>query len=278
LKKTTQTKGQCMNKVAINDIGTLEDFLRAIDESMREYFVGDIVTGAVVQIDREGVLLDIGCKSEGHIPKKELSAKRIFHPEDIVSIGQILSATVLAINEEGQYILSTKEAEVEILWNSVEAVWNSEDKLISGEITRIVKGGMIVDIGLRAFLPASQFYVDKTEDLANYIGQRVDAKIIQFDRAKGNIVISRRALIENDQKEDKRIQFSKLAIGQVHTGKVSGITNFGVFVSLGLVSGLIHGSKMGKLTPEQFAISNMVQVEIIDIDFDKDRLSLAYKG
>ena len=278
MKKTTQTKGQCMNKVAINDIGTLEDFLRAIDESMREYFVGDIVTGAVVQIDREGVLLDIGCKSEGHIPKKELSAKRIFHPEDIVSIGQILSATVLAINEEGQYILSTKEAEVEILWNSVEDVWNSEDKLVSGEITRIVKGGMIVDIGLRAFLPASQFYVDKTEDLVNYVGQRVDAKIIQFDRAKGNIVISRRALIENDQKEDKRIQFSKLAIGQVHTGKVSGITNFGVFVSLGLVSGLIHGSKMGKLTPEQFAISNMVQVEIIDIDFDKDRLSLAYKG
>jgi small subunit ribosomal protein S1 len=267
-----------MNQVAINDIGTPEDFLRAIDESMREYFVGDIVNGTVVQIDREGVLLDIGCKSEGHIPKKELSAKRIFHPEDIVSIGQVLSATVLAINEEGQYILSTKEAEVEILWNSIEAVWNSEDKLVSGEITRIVKGGMIVDIGLRAFLPASQFYVDKTEDLVNYVGQRVDAKIIQFDRAKGNIVISRRALIENDQKEDKRIQFSKLAIGQVHTGKVSGITNFGVFVSLGLVSGLIHQSKMGKLTPEQFAISNMVQVEIIDIDFDKDRLSLAYKG
>ena len=267
-----------MNQVAINDIGTLEDFLKAIDESMREYFVGDIVTGTVVQIDREGVLLDIGCKSEGHIPKKEISAKRLFDIHDIVSIGQVLSATVLAINEEGQYILSTKEAEVEILWNSIESVWNSEDKLVSGEITRIVKGGMIVDIGLRAFLPASQFHVDKTEDLANYVGQRVDAKIIQFDRAKGNIVISRKALIENDQKEDKKIQFSKLEIGQVHTGKVSGITNFGVFVSLGLVSGLVHGSKMGKLTPEQFTISQPIQVEIIDIDFDKDRLSLAYKG
>ena len=267
-----------MNQVAINDIGTLEDFLKAIDESMREYFVGDIVTGTVVQIDREGVLLDIGCKSEGHIPKKEISAKRLFDIHDIVSIGQVLSATVLAINEEGQYILSTKEAEVEILWNSIESVWNSEDKLVSGEITRIVKGGMIVDIGLRAFLPASQFHVDKTEDLANYVGQRVDAKIIQFDRAKGNIVISRKALVEFDQKEDKKIQFSKLAIGQVHTGKVSGITNFGVFVSLGLVSGLVHGSKMGKLTPEQFTISQPIQVEIIDIDFDKDRLSLAYKG
>jgi small subunit ribosomal protein S1 len=266
-----------VKQIAINDIGSLQDFLKAIDESMKEYFVGDIVTGTVVQIDREGVLLDIGCKNEGHIPKKELSAKRLFDIDDIVSIGQVLQATVIGLDDEG-YVLSTKEAEVEILWNSIEAIWNSNDKIVSGEITRIVKGGMIVDIGLRAFLPASQFHVDKTEDLANYIGQRVDAKIIQFDRAKGNIVISRKALVEFDQKEDKKIQFSKLAVGQVHTGKVSGITNFGVFVSLGLVSGLVHQSKMGKLTPEQFAISSTIQVEIIDIDFEKDRLSLAYKG
>ena len=266
-----------MNQVTLNDIGTPEDFLRAIDESMKEYFVGDIVKGMVVQIDREGILLDIGCKTEGHIPKKEVSARRIFDIEDIISIGQSVEATVIGLDDEG-YILSMKEAEVEILWNSIEAIWNSSDKLVSGEITRIVKGGMIVDIGLRAFLPASQFHVDKIDDFSNYIGQRVDAKIIQFDREKGNIVISRKALIENDQKQDKMIQFSKLAVGQVHTGKVSGITNFGVFVSLGLVSGLIHQSKMGKLTPDQFAISNSIQVEIIDIDFDKDRLSLAYKG
>ena len=266
-----------VKQIAINDIGSLEDFLKAIDESMKEYFVGDIVTGTVVQIDREGVLLDIGCKNEGHIPKKELSAKRLFDIHDIVSIGQVLQATVIGLDDEG-YVLSTKEAEVEILWNSIEAIWNSDEKVVSGEITRIVKGGMIVDIGLRAFLPASQFHVDKTEDLANYVGQIVDAKIIQFDRAKGNIVISRKALVEFDQKEDKKIQFSKLEIGQVHTGKVSGITNFGVFVSLGLVSGLIHGSKMGKLTPDQFTISSSVQVEIIDIDFDKDRLSLAFRG
>lgn len=266
-----------MNQVTLNDIGTPEDFLRAIDESMKEYFVGDIVKGTVVQIDREGILLDIGCKTEGHIPKKEVSAKRIFDIEDIISIGQSVEATVIGLDDEG-YVLSMKEAEVEILWNSVEAIWNSSDKLVSGEITRIVKGGMIVDIGLRAFLPASQFHVDKIDDFSNYVGQTVDAKIIQFDREKGNIVVSRKALIENDQKQDKMIQFSKLEIGQVHTGKVSGITNFGVFVSLGLVSGLVHGSKMGKLTPDQFAISNSIQVEIIEIDFDKDRLSLAYKG
>jgi len=266
-----------MNQVTLNDIGTPEDFLRAIDESMKEYFVGDIVKGMVVQIDREGILLDIGCKNEGHIPKKEISAKRIFDIEDIISIGQSVEATVIGLDDES-YVLSMKEAEVEILWNSIEAIWNSSDKLVSGEITRIVKGGMIVDIGLRAFLPASQFHVDKIDDFSTYVGHIVTGKIIQFDREKGNVVISRKALIENDQKQDKMIQFSKLEIGQVHTGKVSGITNFGVFVSLGLVSGLIHQSKMGKLTPDQFTISTPIQVEIIDIDFDKDRLSLAYKG
>ena len=267
-----------MNKVAINDIGTLEDFLRAIDESMKSYNIGDIVSGTVVQIDREGVLLDIGCKSEGFISKKELSAKRVFEINDLVSIGDTLEATVLNIDEEGQYILSTKEAELELLWNTAEAIWNSEDKVVSGEITKLVKGGMIVDIGVRAFLPSSQFHVDKSEDLSNYIGQRIEAKMIQFERIKGNIVISRKALIEVDQKEDKKNQFAKLAIGQVHTGKISGITNFGVFVSLGLVSGLVHQSKMGKWTPDQFTIGHDLKVEIIDIDFDKDRLSLAYKG
>lgn len=267
-----------MNQVAINDIGTLEDFLRAIDESIKSYNTGDIVSGTVVQIDREGVLLDIGCKTEGFISKKELSAKRLFEINDIVSIGDTLSATVLALNEEGQYILSTKEAEVELLWNKAEAIWNSEEKIVSGEITRLVKGGMIVDIGVRAFLPASQFHVDRSEDLSNYIGQTIEAKMIKFERMSSNIVISRKALIEIDQKENKKNEFSKLSNGQVHTGKISGVTNFGIFVSLGLVSGLVHQSKMGKWTPEQFTVGHDLQVEIIDVDFDKDRLSLAFKG
>jgi small subunit ribosomal protein S1 len=267
-----------MNKIAINDIGTAEDFLRAIDESMKIYAIGDSVSGVVVQIDNEGILVDIGSKTEAFVPKKEISAKRVFDIHDLISIGQMVETNIIRLDEEGQYVLSMKEAEVEMLWNTVDAIWNSDDKIVSGEITRIVKGGMIVDIGLRAFLPSSQFYVDKSEDLANYVGQRIQAKIIQFDRAKANIVISRKALIEFDQKEDKKIQFSKLATGQVNTGKVSGITNFGIFVSLGLVSGLIHKSKMGKWTPEQFTVGHDVQVEVIEIDFDKDRLSLAFKG
>lgn len=267
-----------MNNIAINDIGSLEDFLKAIDESMKTYNVGDAVRGTVVQIDREGVLLDIGCKTEGFIPKKEVSARRTVDIHEVVSIGQVIDASIIGIDQEGQYILSMKEAEVEAIWNEVEAIYNSDNNVVSGEITKLVKGGMIVDIGIRAFLPSSQSFIDKSEDFSRYVGQTIQAKVIQFDREKGNVVISRKAIIEQEQKEDKMMQFSQLEIGQAYTGRVSGINNFGVFVSLGLLSGLVHKSKMGKYTPEQFTIGHDIVVEVIEIDLDKDRLSLALKA
>lgn len=267
-----------MSNIAINDIGTAEDFLRAIDESMKSYNIGDVVKGTVVQIDREGVLVDIGYKTEAFVPKKEVSAKRVFDINDLLSIGQLVEANIIRSDEEGQFILSMKEAEVESLWNQVEAIWHSEDKIVSGVITKVVKGGMIVDIGVRAFLPASQSNINKVQDFNTYVGQTVEAKIMQFEREKGNIVISRKALIENDLKQEKMIHYSKLKEGLAYTGVVSGINNFGIFVSLGLVSGLVHKSKMGKWSPEQFVVGHEIDVEVLEIDFDKDRLSLAFKG
>jgi small subunit ribosomal protein S1 len=267
-----------MKQIAINDIGTAEDFLKAIDESMRSSNIGDIVRGMVVQIDRDGALVDIGYKTEAFIPKKEVSAKRLFEVDEIISIGDMVEATIIRVDEEGQYILSMKEAELEILWNKVEAIWNSDDKVVSGVITKLVKGGMIVDIGVRAFLPASQSHISKESDFSTYIGQTVEGKIIQFERIKGNVVISRKALIEKDLKQEKMIHFAKLKQGQSYAGTISGVNNFGIFVSLGLVSGLVHKSKMGKWTPEQFTIGHEINVEVLEIDFDKDRLSLAFKG
>jgi small subunit ribosomal protein S1 len=267
-----------MKQIAINDIGTAEDFLTAIDESMKSYNIGDLVKGMVVQIDRDGALLDIGSKVEAFIPMKEISAKRIFDVYDILSIGQMVQANIIKLDEEGHFVLSMKEAEVELLWNTVEAIWNSDDKIVSGEITRIVKGGMIVDIGVRAFLPSSQSHISKTEDFTTFVGQTVEGKIIQFERHKGNVVISRKALIETELKEEKMIHFGKLKEGLAYKGTVSGINNFGIFVSLGLLSGLVHKSKMGKWTPEQFTVGHEIDVEVLEIDFDKDRLSLAFKG
>jgi len=267
-----------MSKIAINDIGTAEDFLRAIDESMRSYAIGDMVKGIVVQIDRDGVLLDIGSKMEAFIPMKEISAKRVFDVYDILSIGQMIQANIIRLDEEGQFVLSMKEAEVISLWDQVEAIWNSEQKVVTGVITKVVKGGMIVDIGVRAFLPSSQSHISKDADFTTFVGQTVEAKIIQFERHKSNIVISRKALIDTDLKQEKMIHLSKLKEGLAYKGTVSGINNFGVFVSLGLVSGLVHKSKMGKWTPEQFTVGHDIEVQVLEIDFDNDRLSLAFKG
>jgi len=267
-----------MNKIAINDLGTVSDFLKAIDESMKNYSIDDSVTGMVVQIDNEGVLVDIGCKTEAFVPKKEVSAKRVFDIHDLLSVGQMVEGKVIRLDEGQGYVLSMKQAEEKILWNTIEDVWNSDDKIVSGEITKIVKGGMIVDIGIRAFLPSSQSTANKSEDLSKYIGRKIDTKIIQFDREKGSVVVSQKAFIDQEQKEEKMIQLSQLEIGQVYKGVVSGIVDFGIFVSIGLVSGLIHKSKMGNSTPSQFTIGDDVEVEILEIDFDKDRLSLAFKG
>jgi len=215
---------------------------------------------------------------EAFIPKKEVSAKRVFDIYEVLEIGKTIQANIIRTDEEGQYVLSMKEAEVISLWDQVEAIWNSDDKIVSGVITKVVKGGMIVDIGVRAFLPSSQSHINKDSDFTTFVGQTVEAKIIQFERVKGNIVISRKALIENDLKQEKMIHFSKLKEGLSYIGTISGINNFGVFVSLGLVSGLVHKSKMGKWTPEQFTVGHDIEVEVVEIDFDKDRLSLAFKG
>lgn len=267
-----------MSNIAINDIGTAEDFLRAIDESMKTYAIGDLVKGVVVQIDRDGALIDIGSKMEAFIPKKEISAKRVFDIYEVLEIGKTVQANIIRVDEEGQFVLSMKEAEVISLWDQVEAIWHSDEKTVSGVITKVVKGGMIVDIGVRAFLPSSQSHINKDSDFSTFVGQTVEAKIIQFERHKGNVVISRKALIENDLKQEKMIHYSKLKEGLSYVGTVSGINNFGIFVSLGLVSGLVHKSKMGKWTPEQFVVGHDIEVEILEIDFDNDRLSLAFKG
>ena len=266
-----------MNQIAVNDIGTAEDFLKAIDESMKFYNIGDVVQGVVIQIDREGILVDIGSKTEAFIPKRDISAKRDFEITDIISIGQAVEATIKRLDEEGQYSLSMKEAEVKMLWDTMESIFNSEDKIVSGQITKIIKGGMIVDIGLKSFLPLSQSGIGRTEDPNTYIGQTIEAKIIQFEKDK-NIVISRKAAIKEETKQDKMIHLSKLQVGQAYTGKISGVVAFGVFVEIGLTSGLVHKSKMGSHTLEEFIVGNDIHVTILEIDFDKDRLSLALQG
>lgn len=264
-----------MKQIAINDV---EDFMAAIDASMKTHKSGDVVKGIVVQIDREGALVDIGGKTEGFVPKSEISTRKNVAIDEAVQIGQEIEAVVIGKNhEQDQYILSLKQNEVEAIWNDMENRLK-ESIPIMGKVVKMVKGGLIVDIGVKAFLPGSLIDINKVTDFQAYIGHEAEFLIQSIDRSKGSIVLNRRALIEQMQKEDKQIEFAKLAVGQIHKGLVSGIAEYGVFVKIGLLAGLVHKTKMGELTPDQFIVGHEVEVEIIDIDFEKSRLSLAFRG
>ena len=266
-----------MKQVAINDICTTEDFMAAIDASMKTWSNSDPIVGTVVQIDRDGVLVDIGDKSEAFVPKNELTNLRNVDVHEIVQIGQVVEAVVLHKNEEGQYILSMKQNEIEALWRTIQYKYEISDPIM-GKVVKIVKGGLIVDIGVKAFLPGSLVDTNRVTDFTPYVGHEAEFLIHSIDKEKGSIVLNRRSLLEQLQKEDKQIEFAKLEIGQVHKGNVSGITDYGVFIEIGMLSGLIHKSKMGEFTPEQFTLGHEVEVEIIEIDFEKSRLSLSLRG
>lgn len=267
-----------MKQVAINDIGSADDFMAAIDASMKPRKSGDVVKGIVVQIDREGALLDIGGKTEAFIPKSEISTRKDVTINDVLQIGQEIEAVVIAKNhEEDQYILSLKQNEVESIWNDLQNRFEISIP-VTGKVVKIVKGGLIVDIGVKAFLPGSLVDTNRITDFTPYVGHEAEFLIQSIDRAKGSIVLNRRTLIEQMQKEDKQIEFAKLAVGQIHKGIISGITEYGVFIEIGLLAGLVHKSKMAEFTPDQFTVGHEVEVEIIEIDFEKSRLSLALRG
>ncbi len=254
---------------------TTQEFLQAIDNSLKTYKKGDMVTGTIVQIGRDGILVDIAYKTEAFIPKSEIFGSKDAQLHELVSIGETVDAVILSgENEEGQFIMSLKEGQMQAFWNDLQNYYEISQP-IRGTITKAIKGGLIVDIGVRAFLPGSLIELHRVEDINSYIGQEIDAIITQFDREKKNIVLSRRALLEQAIKEDRNIEFAKLAIGQIHTGTISGVADYGAFVNIGLLSGLIHKSKVENFTPEMFTVGQEIQVEIVDIDFEKSRLSLA---
>ena len=179
-------------QVAINDIGSAEDFLAAIDATIKYFNDGDIVEGTIVKVDRDEVLLDIGYKTEGVIPSRELSIKHDVDPSEVVSVGDIVEALVLQKEDkEGRLILSKKRAQYERAWGDVEAK-KEADAVIEGVVIEVVKGGLILDIGLRGFLPASLVEMRRVRDLQPYVGKTLEAKIIELDKNRNNVVLSRR--------------------------------------------------------------------------------------
>src|SRR5688572_15450306 len=269
-------------RVTVDDLGSEEAFLAAIDETIKYFNDGDIVEGTIVKVDRDEVLLDIGYKTEGVIPSRELSIKHDVDPAEVVSVGDHVEALVLQKEDkEGRLILSKKRAQYERAWGTIEKI-KDEDGVVTGSVIEVVKGGLILDIGLRGFLPASLVEMRRVRDLQPYVGKEIEAKIIELDKNRNNVVLSRRAWLEQTQSEVRTTFLKELGKGQVRSGVVSSIVNFGAFVDLGGVDGLVHVSELSwkhiDHPSEVVEVGNEVTVEVLDVDLDRERVSLSLKA
>src|SRR5205823_6767621 len=268
-------------QVVADDLDGLS-FEDAIAGTIIEFDDGDIVKGTIVKVDKDEVLLDIGYKSEGVIPARELSIRHDVDPGEIVKIGEEVEALVLQKEDkEGRLILSKKRAQYERAWGNIEAI-KQAGGIVKGPVIEVVKGGLIVDIGLRGFLPASLVELRRVRDLQPYVGRELECKIIELDKNRNNVVLSRRAYLEEAHSEQRKEFLENLKPGEVRTGTVSSIVNFGAFVDLGGVDGLVHVSELSwrhvDHPSEVVQVGQEISVEVLDVDLTRERVSLSLKN
>jgi small subunit ribosomal protein S1 len=242
---------------------------------------GQVVHGTVVRVDKDEVLVDIGYKSEGVIPVAELSIRRSVNPDDEVKVGEPVDALVLTKEDaEGRLILSKKRARFELAWKQIEDA-EATGRPVTGRVIEVVKGGLILDLGVRGFLPASLVDIRRVQDLDEFLGQELQCKVIELNRTRNNVVLSRRAVLEDERKEMRQAILDRLNPGDVVEGQISNIVDFGAFVDLDGMDGLIHISELSwshvNHPSEVLEIGQKVKVKVLDIDRDRQRISLGLK-
>ncbi|HVM17010.1 MAG TPA: 30S ribosomal protein S1 [Gaiellaceae bacterium] len=242
---------------------------------------GEVVHGTVVRVDKDEVLVDIGYKSEGVIPVAELSIRRSVNPADEVALGEEVDALVLTKEDaDGRLILSKKRARFELAWKNIERAAESGEP-VTGRVIEVVKGGLILDLGVRGFLPASLVDIRRVQDLDEFMGQELRCKVIELNRSRNNVVLSRRAVLEDERKEMRQAILDRLNPGDVVDGQISNIVDFGAFVDLDGMDGLIHISELSwshvNHPSEVLEIGQDVKVKVLDIDRERQRISLGLK-
>jgi small subunit ribosomal protein S1 len=251
------------------------------DATMQPFEEGEVVTGNVVRIDKDEVLVDIGYKSEGVIPANELSIRKSVDPHDEVHLGEEVDAMVLTKeDQDGRLIMSKKRARFEKAWRRIEAAAESGEP-VKGSVIEVVKGGLIIDLGVRGFLPASLVDIRRVPNLDEYLGTEIETKVIELNRSRNNVVLSRRAVLEEERKEVRQQILDRLQPGLIVEGQISNIVDFGAFVDLDGIDGLIHISELSwshvNHPSEILGIGDTVQVKVLDIDRDRQRISLGLK-
>jgi small subunit ribosomal protein S1 len=272
-----------------NGAATLDDFMIEVDgklvpnydATIHPFNEGDVVSGKVVRIDQDEVLVDIGYKSEGVIPSNELSIRKSVDPSEEVELGEDVDALVLTKeDQEGRLILSKKRARFEKAWRRIEKAADSGEP-VEGTVIEVVKGGLILDLGVRGFLPASLVDIRRVQNLDEFMGQKLECKVIELNRSRNNVVLSRRAVLEEERKEVREQILGNLEPGEVVEGQISNIVDFGAFVDLKGIDGLIHISELSwshvNHPSEVVSIGDTVRVKVLDIDRDRQRISLGLK-
>ena len=269
------------NVVNLPDSIAPEDFPEVLEQTMVNFANGDIIEGTVVSVTRNEIMVDVGYKSEGVIPSRELSAQKDKDPRSILNIGDKVQALVInKEDDDGRLLLSVKRAKYEKAWKEIEKL-TKEGSSVKGTVVEVVKGGLIVDIGVRGFLPASLIDVRRIKDLDSFNGKEIEAKIVEFDRQKNNIVLSRKAYMEEEMSDERQEFLDDLEVGNIKEGKVSSIVNFGAFVDIGGMDGLVHVSELSwrhvENPNEVVKVGDKVDVKVLEIDTDKSRISLSIK-
>ena len=260
------------------------------DQSTEELFapgdeldVNQIVTGNILRVDSEFVLVDVGYKSEGIIPRSEWE-----DDDEEPAVGDKVDVLiedvegVSGLNEgfQGMLQLSKRKAKRIREWEKVMSTVNEGD-VVNGMVNRKIKGGLLVDIGVNVFLPASQVDIRRPADIGEYIGKSIECKVLKIDDARRNIVVSRRSLIEDERQEKKTKLLQELEIGQLRKGVVKNIADFGAFVDLGGLDGLLHITDMswGRIghPSEMTSIDQEIEVQILNIDYEKEKIALGLK-
>ncbi len=261
------------------DIMNMEDSLAYAP--MEDVHPGDIVEGKVVHISNEGVLVDVGAKSEGIIQKRDLSYRHIERPEEVVKLGDVISVYVLGYEgEEGALKLSKKRADEQEAWKRLEKAKESGE-ILYAPVVETVKGGLLVDVGLRGFIPASHIARGYVSDMTPYLGQVVPLKVVELDRSKRRAILSRKIAIEIEENTKKEKLWQTIEEGQIRHGVVKSLTDFGAFIDLGGVDGLLHISEMswGRINhpSEVLEVGKEIDVKVLRLDPEKNKISLGLR-
>ncbi len=257
------------------------DTHESYEKSFKTIRVGDYLKGKVVKITDTDVYVDIGYKQEGRIPLEELSYKKVSHPKDVVKVGDEIYVIVRKTDGddlEGEVILSKKIADRETAWRKVVEAYE-KGEVITATVVEAVKGGLLVDLGHRGFVPASQVDLRPVKDLEEFVGEALKLKVIEIDNNRRKVVLSRKKVLEEERIRQKEKTLNSLSEGQIVQGTVARLTNFGAFINLGGVDGLVHISEIAwkriKHPSEVLNIGDKVDVMVLKVDREQERISLS---